>query len=314
MPLCISVIIPGHNRAALIPRLFASYRAQTLARDRFDVHFIDDHSTDGTCDAVQKEIETGGIDLHLHENPGKGPAAARNRGLDASSGEIVYFSGDDFLPEPENLAHHLAFHETPGECRALIGLTTSPEEWRRDRFFRWLGTRGLIYDERVYFEIRDPGKCHWNYFHTNNLSLSREWLIADRFDESYEEPCMEDTELGFRLMKKGLVIAHDPGARGLHIHEYNWDSLIRSMQRIGRMAVKMLRQHPDYAREALLFERTHIPSVRETLRDSWRQIRGRWFPWESIWAYRAGQAYIRGFHRAAPDPDERLRLLKLTGG
>lgn len=314
MSLRLSVIIPGHNRADLIPRLMESYRSQSLETDRFDICFVDDGSTDDTGAAVQSEIDRGGLDLRYERIDGRGPAAARNRGLAVTSGEIVYFAGDDFLPEPDNLRLHLDFHDKPDEQRALVGVTTSPEEWREDKFFRWLGHRGLIYDERVYYEIQDPGRCQWNYFHTNNLSLSRDWLREDRFDESYREPCLEDTELGFRLMKKGLVIAHEPRARGIHIHQYDWGSLVRNMRRIGRVSVQMLRQHPDYAGEAREFEAVHAPGLRVTLRECWRQVRRGEMPVESVWAWRAGRAYHRGFRESLDDPGERRRLLRGRGG
>lgn len=314
MSLRLSVIIPCHNRADLIPRLAESYRRQTLDKARFEVRLIDDGSTDATPDIVQQEIDRGGLDLHYQRIDGRGPAAARNRGMEASSGQILYFAGDDFVPEPDNLALHLAFHEKPGEKRALVGVTTSPEEWRRETFFRWLGHRGLIYDERVYYEIRNPDHCQWNYFHTNNLSLSREWFREDRFDESYREPCLEDTELGFRLMKKGLIIAHEPRARGIHLHQYDWESLLRSMRRIGRVHVKLLRQHPDYASEAREFEAVHAPGWRVTLRESWRQVRRGEVPRESVWAWLAGRAYHHGFREAVGSSKERRRLLAGEGG
>lgn len=310
MAIQLSVIIPCHNRVRLISRLFESYRVQTLHRDRYEILLIDDGSTDGTAEAIEQAIDRSGINARLLRQERRGPAAARNAGLDAATGRTVYFAGDDFVPEADNLAIHAAFHETNADRRALLGRTVCPREWLDDRFFRFLANRGLIYDERLYYEIADPERCPWTYFHTNNLSMPRDWLDLERFDEGFDEPCLEDTELGFRLRGHGLVIRLEPAARGLHLHTYDWDSQVRSMERIGRMTVRMLRKHPAYAAEAIIFERTHVISFFEALSHAVRQLNNRTLPLETWWAYRLGRAFFRGFHRAVTDPEERLELFR----
>jgi glycosyltransferase involved in cell wall biosynthesis len=79
----VSVVIPTYNRARFLPAAIASIRAQTLPCSEIVV--VDDGSTDDTA-AVLAALGEGIV--HLRQ-ANAGPAAARNRGIHAASGELV---------------------------------------------------------------------------------------------------------------------------------------------------------------------------------------------------------------------------------
>ncbi len=118
----VSIIIPTYNRAWILSQAIDSVLNQTYC-DR-ELIVIDDGSTDNT----QKLLATYGekIQVILQEN--KGVSAARNRGIEAASGEYIALldSDDEWLPEKLKSQVEF-FKENPG---ALICQTQ--EIWIRN--------------------------------------------------------------------------------------------------------------------------------------------------------------------------------------
>jgi glycosyltransferase involved in cell wall biosynthesis len=93
----VSVIIPAYNAAATIAATVESVLAQSY-RD-FEIIVVDDGSTDRT-----HEILAGfGDRVRLIEQHNNGPAAARNVGARASSGDLLAFLDADDLWRPTML-------------------------------------------------------------------------------------------------------------------------------------------------------------------------------------------------------------------
>lgn len=89
----VSVIVPAFNCERLLPHALDSIFAQTRVVEEIIV--IDDGSTDGTALAAARF----GDRVRLLHQENKGPAAARNRGLQEASGALVAFlDGDDLWP------------------------------------------------------------------------------------------------------------------------------------------------------------------------------------------------------------------------
>ena len=103
----ISVVIPAYNAARTVGRAIDSVLAQTRAADEIIV--VDDGSTDGTAEVVGGYGEK--VQLIVQDNAGV--SVARNRGIEAATGEWIAFldSDDEWLPEKlEYQADHLARH------------------------------------------------------------------------------------------------------------------------------------------------------------------------------------------------------------
>jgi glycosyltransferase involved in cell wall biosynthesis len=117
----VSVIIPTHNRAALLREAVASVKAQTY-RD-FEILVVDDASTDDTREvlAAWREVRV------LRHACRRGVAAARNTGIDAARGEWLAFLDSDDLWLPAKLARQMAHHQD--QPHLLISQTD--ETWVR---------------------------------------------------------------------------------------------------------------------------------------------------------------------------------------
>ncbi|MDT3398582.1 glycosyltransferase family 2 protein [Streptomyces sp. B1866] len=92
----LSVIVPFYNVQTYAPDTLRSLAAN--ARDDFEFVLVDDCSTDGTPEILERaERELPGARLVRHQQNG-GLATARNTGLDAARGEyLTFLDGDDWL-------------------------------------------------------------------------------------------------------------------------------------------------------------------------------------------------------------------------
>jgi glycosyltransferase involved in cell wall biosynthesis len=98
----VSCIVPAFNAERYLREALDSIFAQT--HPALDVLVVDDGSTDDSP-GVAKSY---GDRVRYLFQPNAGPAAARNRGLDAARGQFVAFLDADDLWHPEQLARQLA--------------------------------------------------------------------------------------------------------------------------------------------------------------------------------------------------------------
>lgn len=102
----ISVIIPAYNAKAYLAETLASVEDQTY-RD-WEVVVADDGSTDGTVEVAEAFGERC---LVLRGASNEGPAAARNRAITASSGELLAFLDADDLWLPSYLERMVELYD-----------------------------------------------------------------------------------------------------------------------------------------------------------------------------------------------------------
>ncbi|MFM0007005.1 glycosyltransferase [Paraburkholderia dipogonis] len=110
----ISVVVPCYNAVDKIGRCLDSIRAIDFSKAEYEVIFVDDCSTDGTYELLEEvctEMPNWRL-LRLEANSGS-PSRPRNRGIDAASGDYVYFldCDDEILPAALKDQYELA-HRT----------------------------------------------------------------------------------------------------------------------------------------------------------------------------------------------------------
>ncbi|RRJ82355.1 glycosyltransferase family 2 protein [Aestuariirhabdus litorea] len=172
----ISVIIPCYNYAALLPRAVKSVFSQQAGD--VEVLVVNDGSTDNT-EAVTQDLQQQYPELRAIHQENAGAAAARNRGIEESTGKfLVFLDADDEL-EPGALAAVCQRHlDVPG-AQVLIGghWSTNPDGREKlhpvspvaadglQRFSDYLNKRlalsnGAVFFHRALFDrLRYPEDC-----------------------------------------------------------------------------------------------------------------------------------------------------------
>ena len=92
----VSVVIPLYNKAPYIKRAINSILSQTV--QDFEIIVINDGSIDGGEKIVEEYCDSR---IHLINQENKGVSVARNKGVEASSSDLIAFldSDDEWLPE-----------------------------------------------------------------------------------------------------------------------------------------------------------------------------------------------------------------------
>ncbi len=95
----VSVLIPAYNAMPYLLRCLDSVATQTLGTDRMEVVVVDDGSTDGTGEEVDRwDAKYPGLFRVVHAEGSGGPAKPRNTALDIAQGRYVFFlDADDYL-------------------------------------------------------------------------------------------------------------------------------------------------------------------------------------------------------------------------
>lgn len=89
----LSVIIPTYNRAPLLERAIASVLSQTVLPREMII--IDDGSDDQTGHLVKRTEDFSDVKILYHKQRNRGPASARNRGIEMSSSAFLAFLDSD---------------------------------------------------------------------------------------------------------------------------------------------------------------------------------------------------------------------------
>jgi glycosyltransferase involved in cell wall biosynthesis len=89
----LSIIIPTYNRKGLIGYTLDSVRPEKHPDVDLEVIVIDDHSTDDTTDYIREKYPW----VNVYPNTGKGAPAARNLGIEKSTGRYLNFLDSDDL-------------------------------------------------------------------------------------------------------------------------------------------------------------------------------------------------------------------------
>ena len=109
----ISVVIPTHNRADLLPRAIKSVQAQTWTD--LEIIVVSDGSEDDTKAVVEALAKEDARIKFIEYFPARGGNVARNTGIEYASGEFVAFLDDDDEFVPEKLEKQMAVMESDPE-------------------------------------------------------------------------------------------------------------------------------------------------------------------------------------------------------
>jgi glycosyltransferase involved in cell wall biosynthesis len=247
MALRASVVVPTYNRAADLRECLEALRAQTLDPGSFEVIVVDDGSTDETAAVVGELATTGRLDLRYLKHRNQGPAAARNLGIQEARAEVIAFTDDDCLPDPEWLGRLLAALPDDPKCAGVGGRVVRRRDTVISRFIDHIGS--LRHGQR-------GGLVE--YLVTAN-ALYRKAVLrrVGGFERSIEWPGGEDNDLSDRVRLKGYHFVltddavirhrHHDEVRGLYRMASRYGRGLAARQRLGRVPRRWYHRLPVFA-------------------------------------------------------------------
>lgn len=117
----VSIIIPTYNRAHSITYTLDSFLKQDYPADQYEIIVCDNNSTDNVKEVVLGYVDKYGEDRIRYMFEGRqGVHYARNSAAKTAKGDILYFTDDDMLAEPDLLTKLIPIFE----CNNRIGCAT----------------------------------------------------------------------------------------------------------------------------------------------------------------------------------------------
>lgn len=204
-----SVIICTYNRAeSLRETLSAICSQRTASAIDWEVVVVNNNSSDHT-EAVISEFARDWPRLRYEFVSAQGLSHARNGGIRAARGEVLLFTDDDVLPEPEWIETTLrgldAWQaDASGGYIAPIW-ETPPPDWLTERFYGFLAIRTDRSDDYV---ITRPGEAPYGA----NMAIRRSvfdrvgFFDANRGRKGAVLAGGEDGEMFERILATGLKV------------------------------------------------------------------------------------------------------------
>ena len=226
----VSIVIPAFNAEATLGECLEACRSQTYPDTELIV--VDDGSADGTGRIAQEH------GARCIRQPQAGPAAARNTGYRAASGEIVAFTDSDCVPEPDWIARLLdRFEEGVAGVGGTYGIANRDSLLAR-----------MIQEEIRMRHARFGDEV--DFLGSFNVAYRKQALEeAAGFDEDFSSASAEDNDLAYRLLDAGWRLRFAPDAVVLHYHPARLGAYLRTQQRHGFWRMKLYAKHPKRARK-----------------------------------------------------------------
>ena len=250
----VSVVVPVRDRPGELARLLGALAA--TAPGIAEVVVVDDGSTD--ADATAHVAAAHGARVVRHP-VSRGPAAARNTGAAAATGELVAFLDSDVVPEPGWLAPllgHLAdpavvlaaprivaWEASPAGASLGATLTSNVRKSPRSIARRTVAR----YEERRSSLDLGPraapvtARSRVAYVPSAALVVRREALGAGFAEDM---PVAEDVDLVWRLAAAGWRLRYEPSSRVAHEHRDAVGAWLERKAFYGTGAAPLALRHP----------------------------------------------------------------------
>ena len=219
----LSIVIPVRNGGSAFKQcLEAVQSARGECRNLAETELIvvDDGSTDDSM-ATTTAAEPAALILATPAPGGRGPAAARNVGARAATGEVIFFVDADVALHPDVLRRAVeTFHSDPTIEACFGSYDDAPPE------------RNLLsqYKNLLHHYVHQHAHAEASTFWTGCGAMRRAtFQTLGGFDEqTYRLPSIEDIDLGYRLRRRGGEIRLLKDMQCTHLKRWTARGLLRS--------------------------------------------------------------------------------------
>ncbi|MEO5902449.1 MAG: glycosyltransferase [Gemmatimonadaceae bacterium] len=213
----LSVVVPFHNASFQLARCLAALVASDLDRSKWELIVVDDGSTDDSRAIAERfadrVISTG--------NFARGPAYARNRGVEAATAPVIAFVDADVLVHLDALSLMLSSMSSANDIVAVFGsYDDSPAEGNTISQYR-----NLLHH---YVHHRNEGDASTFWAGCGVVNAKTFRAVGGFNEKAYPRPQIEDIELGRRLRTAGGRIVIDPRIQGTHLKAWSFVPMLRT--------------------------------------------------------------------------------------
>jgi len=216
----VSIVIPTFNRPQALKACLAALKAQDY-RGSWEVIVVDDGSYTDTGAIIA--AFSGRVNLHLLRQDNRGPAAARNAGVQQAKYDYLAFLDDDCEPDPnwlESMATHL-----------ISGLLVGGRTENKLSSNLYSETSQLLVAYLYEYFKNTP----WYFFTSNNFAMDKiSFLQVGGFDQSFLTSAGEDRAFCVKWGHQGKRLEYVSDALVWHSHKLTFQTFCQLHMKYGR--------------------------------------------------------------------------------
>lgn len=251
-----SIIVPTNDRPRKLMKTLISLEKQDFSKNKFEVIIIND----GNNHNIESEIKNFSYQTKYYNSNNKGPAVARNIGIENADSEIILFTDDDCKP-PKNWVKTLVKKNLENKNAGGVGgYLEAPKDILGKNIFARLERFKNIYEHKIkQREIKGKIDCPMGW--TGNISYKKSILErVGGFDESFDVPGCEDLDLKIKVCKLGYDLIYVP-LKMEHNKKYNIQNFIKRSINLGKGYQSLRKKHKEMGDIYVPLQRLFLPIV-----------------------------------------------------
>jgi glycosyltransferase involved in cell wall biosynthesis len=207
----VSVVIPAYENAAGLEECLRALEGGGA----HEIIVVDDGSTDATSEVAER---LGAKVIRLERNSGAG--AARNRGAQEATGDVLLFVDSDVVAPPDTVGRVTRLLEERPDLAAVFGSYDAAPR-----------APGLVSQFRnlLHHFVHQQGEREASTFWAGCGAVRRDvFEQSGGFDTADYTRAIEDIELGYRLRDAGHRILLDKDLKVTHLKRWTLGSFLRT--------------------------------------------------------------------------------------
>jgi len=227
----VSIVIPAYNSEKTIEKTLKAVLSQKFPKNKYEIIVVDDGSNDRTRKIVKKFKK-----IKLLRQKHRGPATARNLGVEKSRGEIILFTDADCIPN-KNWIKNMTI---PFKNTNTVGVAGTYKTLNKQSLIaRFVGYEIEERHERI------KRKKYIDFIGTYSAAYRKDIFLKFKgFDDRFSMASGEDPDFSFRISKAGLRIVFQPNAFVFHSHPSNLLKYLKQKYDRAFWKVLLYRKHP----------------------------------------------------------------------
>ena len=230
----VSIIVPAYNEEKTIDKTIKSLLNVNYPKNKLDIIFVDDGSTDNTLKKAKK-YEKVGVRVFSKENGGK--ASALNLGLEKSKGELVAALDADSFVAKNSIMNMVGYFDDS----EVMAVTPTLKIWKPKTLWQKIQVTEYLFGVFLRKVFSFMGSLHVT---PGPLTIYRK-IFFDKYGNYDEENLTEDIEVALRIQSKGYVIENSINSDVYTVGPPTFSKLIKQRRRWYRGFLDNVFNYPE---------------------------------------------------------------------